>query len=189
MQHGSDDEDAALISAVANGRESALAQLIARHGRGLAAIATRYLSNPAEAEDVVQEVFVRVWSHAARFDPTRARATTWLYAIAVRLCIDRLRKLRLRRFFGLGAGIDSLDDISDTAPATDSALASRQELALTRTAIAALPDRQRMAILLSAVAGLETSRIAETLDISVGAVEQLLVRARRTLRSSTGRDT
>ncbi len=189
MQRGSQDEDAALISAISRGQEPALARLISRHGRSLAAIATRYLGNRDEADDVVQEVFLRVWSHADRFDPARARPTTWIYAIAVRLCIDRLRKLRVRRFFGLGSGLDPSEAIDDTAPGTETSLAARQDLQLTRTAIAALPDRQRMAILLCAVAGLDTARIAETLDISAGAVEQLLVRARRTLRSQTGRDT
>ncbi len=181
------DEDAALLGDIALGREPALARLIARHGRGLTAIATRYLGNHAEAEDVVQEVFFRIWSHAARFDPARARPTTWIYAIAVRLCIDRMRWLKLRRIFGLGAGMDAAEEVGDQAPATDHALADRQALALTRKAITALPNRQRMAILLVAVGGLETARIAETLDITPGAVEQLLVRARRNLRANLPR--
>jgi RNA polymerase sigma-70 factor, ECF subfamily len=181
------DEDAALLVAIAQGREPALAQLISRHGRGLTAIATRYLGNHAEAEDVVQETFFRIWSHATRFDPDRAKATTWIYAIAVRLCIDRLRRLKLRRLFGLGAGMDAAEEIGDPAPATDQALGDRQTLELTRKAITALPDRQRMALLLAAVGGLDTARIAETLDITPGAVEQLLVRARRNLRGSLPR--
>jgi RNA polymerase sigma-70 factor, ECF subfamily len=177
-----ESDDATLIAAVATGREPALGQLIARHGPKLVAIATRYLGNHAEAEDVVQETFLRVWQNAARFDPGRAQAATWITAIAVRLCIDRLRKLKLRRIFGLGAGLDTSEIVADPAPDSDRALAARQELVLTRKALAALPDRQRLAILLAAVGGLETKEIAETLDISPGAVEQLLVRARRSLR-------
>ncbi|MGL4235645.1 RNA polymerase sigma factor [Tabrizicola sp.] len=182
MPPASQDDDAALLRGIAQGREASLAQLISRHGRGLTAIAARYLGNRAEAEDIVQEVFFRVWQNATRFDPARAKPKTWIYSIAVRLCIDRLRKLKLRRLFGLGAGMDAAEDVGDQTPATDQALADRQALALTRKAISALPDRQRMAILLAAVGGLETARIAETLDITPGAVEQLLVRARRSLR-------
>lgn len=175
-------DDAALIGAIAKGHEAALGTLIVRHGQGLTAIATRYLGNRAEAEDVVQETFFRVWKSAAQFDPARAKPSTWIHSIAVRLCIDRLRKLKLRRFLGLGAGLDAGDLVADPAPATDRTVAGRQELALTRRALDALPDRQRLAILLAAVGGLDTAAIAETLDISSGAVEQLLVRARRRLR-------
>lgn len=176
------EEDASLLRAIAQGAEPALARLIARHGRGVKAVAARYLGSVAEAEDVVQETFLRVWQHAARYDPGRARASSWIYAIAVRLCIDRLRKARLRRMLGLGRGLDPDQDAPEPAPGPDRVAADRQELALTRQAIAALPDRQRLAILLAAVAGLDTARIAETLDITPGAVEQLLVRARRSLR-------
>jgi RNA polymerase sigma-70 factor, ECF subfamily len=175
-------DDATLLAAITQGSEPALGALIARHGPGVTAVATRYLCNHAEAEDVVQEAFFRVWQHAGRFDPARARASTWIYAIAVRMCIDRLRKLKLRRMFGLGAGLDGGDLVADPAPGTDQTVAARQELALTRQALAALPDRQRLAILLAAVGGLDTAAIAEALDITPGAVEQLLVRARRGLR-------
>jgi RNA polymerase sigma-70 factor, ECF subfamily len=176
------EDDAALLLRIAGGEEPALGLLVTRYGHGIAALATRYLGSASEAEDVVQETLFRVWQHAAGFDPARARASTWIYAIAVRLCIDRLRKLKLRRILGLGRGLDDGADNPDPGPGSDRSVSDRQELALTRKAIAALPDRQRMAILLSAVAGLDHGRIAETLDISPGAVEQLLVRARRSLR-------
>jgi RNA polymerase sigma-70 factor (ECF subfamily) len=176
------EDDAALLLRIARGEEPALGLLVTRYGHGIAAVATRYLGSASDAEDVVQDTLFRVWQHAARFDPARARASTWIYAIAVRLCIDRLRKLKLRRILGLGRGLDETHDSPDPSPTSDRTVTDRQELALTRKAIAALPDRQRMAILLSAVAGLDHGRIAETLDISPGAVEQLLVRARRTLR-------
>lgn len=176
------EDDSGLLARIARGEETALGRLVARHGRGIAAVATRYLGSSADAEDIVQETFLRVWQHAARFDPARARAASWIYAIAVRLCIDRLRRRKLRRWLGMGAGVGPEIDSPDPGPDSDRTVADRQELALVRRAIAALPDRQRMAILLSAVAGLDNARIAETLDITPGAAEQLLVRARRSLR-------
>lgn len=178
-----DSADAALLCAIAQGQDAALGRLVARHGPGLTAVATRYLGSHSDAEDIVQETFLRVWQNASRFDPTRAKASTWIYAIAIRLCIDRLRRLKLRRVLGLGGVQGAEDLVPDPTPATDLALAGRQELGQTRKALATLPDRQRLAILLAAVGGLDTLGIAETLDISPGAVEQLLVRARRTLRS------
>lgn len=182
------EDDATLLRRIARGEEPALARLVARHGRGMASVATRYLGSASEAEEVVQDTFFRVWQHAGRFDPGRAKASSWIYAIAVRLCIDRLRKLKLRRILGLGRGLDPDFDAADAGPAADRTVADREELALTRQAIAALPDRQRLALLLAAVAGLDNARIAETLDITPGAVEQLLVRARRSLRSLGLRD-
>jgi RNA polymerase sigma-70 factor, ECF subfamily len=176
------EDDAALLLRIAKGEEPALGRLVSRHGPGIAAVATRYLGSASDAEDVAQEAFFRIWQNAARFDPARAKPSTWIYAIAVRLCIDRLRKLKLRRILGFGRGLDEGQDGLAPGPESERQVGDRQELALTRKAIAALPDRQRMAILLSAVAGLDHGRIAETLDISPGAVEQLLVRARRTLR-------
>jgi RNA polymerase sigma-70 factor (ECF subfamily) len=111
-----------------------------------------------------------------------------VHAIAARRAIDRLRRLKLRRFLGLGRGIDPALDPADASPDAARTAEDRDALRRTRAAIAALPDRQRMAILLSAVAGLETARIAETLDLTPGAVEQLLVRARRSLRGQGLRD-
>lgn len=169
---------AALIADMARGERRALAELIALHGRGLTVLATRYLGRADEAEEVVQDVFLRAWRHAGRYEPARARVSTWLYRIAVNLCIDRQRKSAFRRFIGLD---DTAREIADPQPSAADHLAGRQRLAQVRTAIAALPGRQRMALLLSVVTGQENAEIAQTMGISTGAVEQLLVRARRSL--------
>jgi RNA polymerase sigma-70 factor, ECF subfamily len=181
------DIDADLIAGMLRGETAAVGLLIGRHGRAVASVAARYLGNAADAEDVVQDTFLRVWQQAARFDPARGKAVSWIYAIAVRLCLDRLRRQKVRRIFGLGRGLDAGELVADPGPGADETLAGREELALTRQALATLPDRQRLAILLAAVAGLDTAAIAEALDISPGAVEQLLVRARRGLRAALPR--
>ena len=172
-------EAAALVRSVAEGDRRALGDLIALHGRGLTLVATRYLGRADEAEEVVQDVFLRVWRHAGRYEPDRAQVSTWLYRIVVNLCIDRQRRQAFRRFVGLESAALEMVDPMPTAADT---LESRQRLAKVRKAIDSLPDRQRMALLLSAVAGLDSAEVAGAMGSSRGAVEQLLVRARRALR-------
>ncbi len=170
------------MRALAAGDDRAMARLVALYGRGLTIFAGRTLGDPAQGEDVAQDVFVRAWSQARRYDPARGSVAAWLYRIAANLCRDRLRRARLRRFFG-GPAPDTVGDwLADDAPAADHRVAARERLVLVRGAIAGLPDRQRMAILLTAVAGLDAASVAMALDCSRGSVEQLLVRARRSLR-------
>ena len=172
-------EDDDLLARIAAGSQGALAQLIARHGRGLRIFATRYLGNPSDAEDVVQDVFITVWKNADRFDPQKARISTWLYKITANRCIDQRRRRFLRSFIGL----DDLDsDPASEAPDAEARVSNRQELSIVRDGIAALPQRQRMALLLKVVADLDVPAITEVMGTSVGSTEQLLVRARRGLR-------
>ncbi len=172
-------EDENILVRVASGEQAALARLIDRHGHGLRVFAARYLGSVAEAEDVVQDVFVSVWKHAARFDPAKGRASTWLYRITANRCIDARRRRSLRVFIGL----DDLHDlVADDDPGADARLGARQELAIVRDGLSRLPERQRMALLLRAVAGLGVPAIAEVMGASAGSVEQLLVRGRRGLR-------
>ena len=171
-----------LVVAMAQGGRGALSRLIDLYGRGLTSYCARALDNAADAEDAVQEVFLKAWSAAARYDPARAQVNTWLYHIALRHCIDMNRRGRLRRLLGLGD--DPAADLADEAPDALRAVGGREELEKVRGAIAALPDRQRQALLLKIVAELDNSAIADTMQCGVGAVEQLLVRARAHLRST-----
>jgi RNA polymerase sigma-70 factor (ECF subfamily) len=175
-ERSNDDE---LLARIAAGSQAALAELIARHGRGLRIFAARFLGNAADAEEIAQEVFIAVWNKAGRFDPARGRASTWLYRIAANRCIDAKRRRALRAFVGL----DDLQDIVATdEPDAEARTAARQELAVVREGLARLPARQRMALLLRAVADLDVGAVAEAMESSIGSAEQLLVRARRGLR-------
>ncbi|ESR23480.1 RNA polymerase sigma factor [Lutibaculum baratangense] len=173
-------EDETLLIRIASGEQAALARLIDRHGRGLRLFAARYLGSAADAEDVVQDVFVSVWKHATRFDPAKARASTWLYRITANRCIDARRRRMFRTFVGLG---DVHELLADDSPAADARVGARQELANVRLGLSRLPERQRMALLLRAVADLDVPHIAEVMGASVGSVEQLLVRGRRGLQA------
>lgn len=176
-----------LVAAMATGDRTALSRLITLYGRGVQIYCARALRRAHEAEDITQETFLRAWGHAARYDPAKAAVSTWLYRIAVNLCIDRNRRHALRRFIGLDLGDDTPDALAEEVPA-DRGLAARQTLAQVRQHIAALPDRQRQALLLRVVAGMDTAEIAAVLGSGSGAVEQLLVRARVSLRARMGPD-
>lgn len=166
------------MAGIARGDRAALGQLIALHGAAVERYAAQVLHRPHEAPDVAQEVFLRVWHHAARYDPARGAVSTWIWRIALRLCLDANRKAGLRRFLGLEAAPEPLDE----SPQPETALAARQRLRQTRAAMASLPERQRQALLLRVVAEQSTAEIAQTLGIGPGAAEQLLVRARAALR-------
>lgn len=172
-------EDDRLLLCVASGDQAALAKIIDRHGRGLRLFATRLLGSSGDAEDVVQDVFVAAWKHAARFDPEKGRASTWLYRIAANRCIDARRRRSFRTFIGLNA---MPDEVAVDEPAADTRVGARQELAIVRGGLSALPERQRMALLLRAVADMDVPDIATVMGTSVGSAEQLLVRGRRALR-------
>jgi RNA polymerase sigma-70 factor, ECF subfamily len=187
-QQSTPDKAKALMQDIAAGHEAALVRLIAVYGRGLTLYASRFLGSPAEGDDVVQETFLKVWQMAGRYDPDRAAVSTWIYRITANLCIDRQRRGRIWRLFGRTDIADVADEMPDETPDAPQTVAARQHLAQVRRAIAALPDRQRQAILLAAVAGMDSREIAAIMDTNQGAVEQLLARARRTLREQTGHD-
>jgi RNA polymerase sigma-70 factor (ECF subfamily) len=179
LERQGEHEDDNLLARIAAGNQAALADLIARHGRGLRIFAGRYLGNAGDAEDIVQDVFVSVWTNAGRFDPQKARVSTWLYKITANRCIDQRRRQALRSFVGLD---DLKSDPASEAPDAETSISSRQELTTVRDGISGLPQRQRMALLLKVVADLDVPAIADVMGTSVGSIEQLLVRARRGLR-------
>lgn len=172
------DSDLPLIAAIAGGDERALAELVRRHAPRLRAIVLGYAAAAGDVDDVVQETFFTVWRTAGRFEQRGARVSTWLCRIAINRCIDLERRRRLRRFVGL----EDVTEPPDPALGAETEVGDREELAAVTSDIRALPDRQRAAILLAADGEHSNGEIAAALGVSVGAAEQLLVRARRTLR-------
>lgn len=178
-----DTDDEALAKAVARGNERAFGLLVARHIGRVRAIANGYLGSAADADEVAQDVFVTVWRNAGQWRAEKGRFSTWLHRVTVNRCIDRHRARRRPAV--------PIEDVAHGLAAADDperALAGRQALGEVRQAIGALPDRQRLALLLSVSAGLANAEIAQTMGISRGAVEQLLVRARSTLRTGQSED-
>lgn len=180
---GEADEDDALMARVADGDQRAFARLVARHGSRVQALAHRFTGSAAEAEDVVQEAFWRVWRSAGRWTAGGARFSTWLHRIVVNLCVDHDRRRRIRRLLPFADGYDPpADEVGAEQAAGD-----RDEIAAVRRDILALPARQRAALLLSAQGDRSNAEIARVLGTTEKAVESMLVRARRALRARMAR--
>lgn len=169
--------DEVLVARVANGDARAFRMLTDRHLDRTVTLARRVLGGAADAEDVAQEAFLRLWQHADRFRPAEARFSTWFYRITMNLCLDRKRR----------PAHDTLENVPEPVdPALDAvALVERSELGrLVARAVDDLPERQRAAVSLCYDAGLSNAEAAAAMEVSVGALETLLVRARRALRGT-----
>jgi RNA polymerase sigma-70 factor (ECF subfamily) len=168
-----------LVLRVGEGDREAYQELLKRYASRLHHFALRLTRNAAEAEDIVQETFMRVWVHAADYDP-KARATTWLHRIAHNLAVDRLRARG--RLVELEEDAEPVSASRSPAVLVDS---KRQAEALHR-ALDALPERQATAIVLVHLHGLSGKEAAEVMGIGAEAVESLLARGRRALKSELG---
>lgn len=173
--------DADLLHAVAHGDEHAFAQLLNKHIDQVHHFVLRTTNRPGDADDLVQETFLRAWRNAEQFSNQRASVSTWLLTIARNLCIDQHRRLNARPIgHSVADGQPLIDSIA--ADSTEPQLDKARRLARLTSAIADLPERQRTAITLCQLQGFSNAHAAEILDIKVAAVESLLARARRALR-------
>ena len=171
------DPDEELVRRVGAGDKRAASELVRRHLPRMVGLARRMLGDPAEAEDVAQEVFLRVWKHAAAWKPGQAKFETWMHRVGMNLCLDRLRRS------GRHGGEVSPETPDARASATK-ALDDRQRRDRVRDALQQLPERQRAALVLCYYQERTNIEAAEILGVSVDALESLLSRARRTLKSA-----
>lgn len=170
------DPDAELVARVGRGDRAAAQALMARHLPGMLSLARRMLAGRAEAEDCVQEAFLRIWTHASRWQPGKAKFETWLYRVTLNQCYDRLRKRPM-------ADLEAAAEVPDGAPDPQQSLESQAVAAEVEAVLKQLPERQRAAILLCHYQERGNIEAAEILGVSVEALESLLARGRRTLRS------
>ncbi len=168
--------DAQLLGRAYGGDAAAGRLLVEQHLDRLVGFAYRLLGDAAEAEDVAQEAFLRLWRQAPRWR-CEAPLIHWLNKVSYNLCMDRLRRRR-------PLALEDVPEPSD--PAGDPAGAAyRAEIGrLVEAAVSALPERQKAAILLTHGQGLGNMEVAEIMGISVEAVESLLGRGRRALRAA-----
>ncbi|PWR17887.1 sigma-70 family RNA polymerase sigma factor [Zavarzinia aquatilis] len=170
------EDDAALMARIALGDERSFALLMDRHLSRAVSLALRVTGRRAIADEIAQEAFLRVWTRAADWQPT-ARVTTWLWRIVMNLSLDHMRKIRP----------GALDDVPEPVDPGENPEAATLRAALGRAldaALAGLPERQGQAVRLCLIDGFSQGEASAALDITEGALESLLVRARRALRAS-----
>lgn len=172
--------DETLMYRIQKGDQQAFQYLVKKYVSALHAFARRIMNNSHEAEDIVQEAFLRAWHHAAQWQAGRAKLSTWLHSIVYHLCIDNHRKNKLNTVH-LDEGID--DDENSEIPAAADNLLKEELSEQVELALQKLPERQRTAIALCYYQGLSNLEAAEILGVSVAALESLLARGRRSLRT------
>lgn len=173
---GGEDSDETLVARAGGGDRAAAGALVLRHTDRIFAVAWRMLGDRAAAEDATQETFLRLWLNAAKWKPQGAKFETWLYRVAMNVCLDRLRRRGRER------PEDEAPERVDPAPLADARIEAAQQREAVEAALAALPERQRAAITLCHYQELSNIEAAEALEISVDALESLLARGRRALR-------
>ncbi len=152
--------------------------LVERHLPKAHAIARRVLYSQSDAEEAVQDAFTKVWVNARTFDAAKASFGTWFYRILTRTCIDMLRKRP-----PMTSDITDWQDILAHPDASQEAtLTQTQEATRIKTAVQSLPENQRIAVVLCYFEGLTNPEAAHIMELHVGALEGLLVRARKQLR-------
>jgi RNA polymerase sigma-70 factor (ECF subfamily) len=167
--------DETLFERVADGDARAYRTLVDRHAAPQVRYARRFLGNVDDAQEVVQEAFLRVWREAGRWRPGQAKFTTWLYKVVTNLCIDRKRRWRV-------LFTDDPPEEMDTAPQADGQMMAAEQAATLQLCMDDLAPRQRSAILLCYFEELSNREAADVMGLTVEALESLLTRGRQRMR-------
>ena len=168
------DED--LMVRVADGDLGAFEEIVRRNQQRAWRIAFRFIGDQVEAEDIVQEAFLKILASSHRYKPS-ASFSTYLYSVVSRLCIDHAKKKR-------PVLINEVPETEDPHSDPSVTMIQMERDAVVRKALDALPPRQRMVIILKYYEDLSYMDIARAMRTTVKAVERLLSRARKTLQTS-----
>ncbi|MBN2414775.1 RNA polymerase sigma factor [bacterium] len=174
--------DAALMERVKQGDQQAFRTIVESHQSSIFSLCMQYLNDRQDAEEVAQDVFIKLYKAADGYEP-RAKLSTFLYRIAVNLSLNRIRDRRRKRLVSLdmfGHKSELLEGESPDQP--DRQMEQDENAALIRRAIDALPANQRTAVLLKQYHGMSYEEIASVMKCSVSAVESRLFRAKLNLK-------
>lgn len=186
-QEGVSDNDVnvALMLRVGTGDEKAFEELIERHQNAVIGTVAKMLGNSSDAEDIAQQVFIRLWKSAPRYQPT-AKFTTFLFTIARNLVFNESRRRSRKKEYSIDEREDDFHlqtpDTQNVAP--DQRVLHAELQKSVDQAIAALPEKQRLAVILRRYEGMPYDEIGRVLELSIPAVKSQLFRARNTLRDS-----
>jgi RNA polymerase sigma-70 factor (ECF subfamily) len=179
--------DAEVMLRVKAGDNAAFEYLVQKYRRPMVSYMYRMCHNTAAAEDLAQEVFLRVYRSRGNYEPS-AKFTTWLYRIATNLAVNHARDSRHERP-EISVSIDEPDqetglalDLPDSSLTAEEALLRRERMAAIRQRVQALPERQRTAVVMHKYQQMDYREISEVLKLSESATKSLLFRAYETLR-------
>ncbi len=188
FDEGTPSED--LMARVAKGDNYAFEALVKRHQRAVLNLIYRFIGDRAKAEDLAQEVFIRVWQAAGRYKPT-AKFNTWIYRITANLCLNELKSVRRSKLilFSSGGKAENPEDQylqmhAEEAQTPEDVLVVAERKQQVFSALRTLPANQRLALILKRYNDFSYEEIARILGCSVSAVDSLLVRAKRNLRKN-----
>lgn len=182
-------EDVALMLRVKTGDLEAFEALVERHQHSVVGTAAKMLGGVGDAEDIGQQVFIRVWKSAPRYEPS-AKFTTWLMTITRNLVFNEMRRLQRSRLVPMETDQDDAPQhqYADTEAATPNEELLNAELqTAVNDAIGSLPETQRTAIVLRRYENMPYEEIAKVLRTSVPAVKSILFRARAELKEKLKR--
>ena len=171
--------DEELMLAVCNGDRSAYQIIVRQHLKSISHYAFRMLGNQKDTEDITQETFLRLWLNATKWQPEKAKLTTWLHRIAHNLCIDYLRKHS-------NAQTQAYNEERDGRQAqlleANESLDESSKIKKLNEAIRRLPENQRSALMLCHYQSFSNRQAAAIMNTSVKALESAIARAKRSLR-------
>ncbi len=174
-----DQTDESLMERITSGNQQAFAVLVRRHTPLFFSAAYRICGTTDEAEDIVQDAFLKLWDKPEAFHQDKnTKFTTWFYRVVTNLAIDKSRKKKPM------AHPDTLETMADHTPLADSALETQERQTALEEAIQALPERQKLALNLCFYEGLSNKDAADIMGVGLKALESLLVRAKKTLHST-----
>ena len=169
-------DDALLLQHIRRGGHEAFAILVNRHTNRCYRIAYRLVSNKDDAEDIVQEAFLKLWHKPKLWDPCKgAKFTTWFHKVVINLCVDHMRKKK-------PLGLQEDMEFADENPGQDALLDNNQRQSLLERFINELPDQQRQALALCFYEGLSNHEAADIVGVTVKALQSSIMRAKTTLK-------
>jgi len=177
-----------LMGSVRLGNKHAFEVLVRRHQRSVLNFIFRFMGNLTDAEDLTQEVFLRIWKSAGTYKP-EAKFTTWLYRIATNLCINKQRAIRIRMLFAKSHSEEQrrvskdssiIGEGSELLTPEDHLIDSEQSVQLLN-ALNELPTSQRLTLILKIYDEMSYQEISQIMDRSISAVDSLLIRAKKNL--------
>jgi RNA polymerase sigma-70 factor (ECF subfamily) len=173
-----------LMARTAEGDEYSFEILVRRHQTSVLNLIYRYVGDGTKARDLAQEVFIRVWRAANRYEP-KAKFATWIYRITANLCLNELKSYGKKKLiFSENPSEEgqTLNAESKVSPSSEDILLAEERSRQVSNALQSLPENQRMVLILKRYDDLSYGEIAKIMECSVSAVESLLVRAKRNLR-------